>query len=71
MYWASQTLATVGYGDSPARTIPELVLCIVWMVFGVIFYSYLVGAITSDVASSLKNTNTLQYRIKQLDTFRQ
>ena len=63
-YWALQTLVTVGYGDYPARTIPELLLCVVWMVVGVFFYSFLVGAIQSQVQSELKNQDTLKYKLK-------
>ena len=70
-YWALQTLVTVGYGDYPARTIPELLLCVVWMYVGVFFYSFLVGAIQSQVQSELKNHDTLNYKLKQLDEFRE
>lgn len=55
MYWAIQTLVTVGYGDYPARTYPELIMCLVWMAFGVNFYSFLVGSITSHVTSESAN----------------
>lgn len=43
VYWAFQTLTTVGYGDVPAVTDTEKLVAIVWMVFGVGFYSYTIG----------------------------
>lgn len=46
-YWALQTLVTVGFGDFPAITIAEIIICIAWMYVGVFFYSFLVGAIQS------------------------
>ena len=69
-YWALQTLVTVGYGDFPAITIAEIIICIAWMYVGVFFYSFLVGAIQSQVSQELKNTDTLAYKLKQLDEFR-
>ena len=71
VYWAVQTLSTVGYGDYPARTIPELLLCVVWMFAGVTFYSFLVGSINSHIASATKNTESLSFKLQQLDDFKQ
>ena len=71
VYWAVQTLSTVGYGDYPARTIPELLLCVVWMFAGVTFYSFLVGSINSHIASATKDTESLAFKLQQLDDFKQ
>lgn len=43
LYWALQTLTTVGFGDINATTIPEKILAILWMIFGVGFYSFTIG----------------------------
>jgi len=43
IYWALQTLTTVGFGDIYAKTIPEKVIAILWMIFGVGFYSFTIG----------------------------
>jgi len=45
MYWAFQTLTTVGYGDVRAVRDDERIVAIVWMVFGVGFYAYIIGYI--------------------------
>src|SRR5688572_27219034 len=50
LYWALQTVATVGYGDFPVNTVGELILSLVWMVFGVGFYSFVIGNLTSIIA---------------------
>lgn len=68
--WAIQTLVTVGYGDYPARTYPELIMCLVWMAFGVNFYSFLVGSITSHVTSESQNQDNVKYKLKELDNYR-
>ena len=35
-YWAYQTITTVGFGDINVKgDILEMVICIIWMIFGV------------------------------------
>lgn len=58
---------TVGYGSTTARTIPELILAMIWMFLGVNFYSFLVGSTQSQISSEFKNTDTLKYKLRQLD----
>ena len=51
VYWALQTLTTVGYGDIPADTNEEKTVAIFWMVFGVGFYSFTIGNLSSFITS--------------------
>lgn len=51
VYWALQTITTVGYGDITVLTVSELVLSILWMVFGVGFFSFTIGNLSSLLAS--------------------
>lgn len=51
LYWAFQTVTTVGFGDIPAITVSERCLALFWMVFGVGFYSFTVGNLTSIITS--------------------
>ncbi|KAM3131239.1 hypothetical protein pb186bvf_016697 [Paramecium bursaria] len=46
-YWAQQTLTTVGYGDFKARNNLEFLTAIVWIVIGGVFYSMVIGNLTS------------------------
>lgn len=50
-YWAVTTLATVGFGDIYARTEIEMCICMAWMMFGVGFYSVIVGTLSSMLTS--------------------
>ena len=51
LYWAITTLTTVGLGDMNAGTPTERGICILWMMFGVGFYSFTVGSISSVLSS--------------------
>lgn len=67
LYWAFQVLTTVGYGDFSADTTGEYILNLVWMSFGVSFYSFVVGSVTSIIAGEARNTETLKNKLKALD----
>ena len=47
IYWAIQTLLTVGYGDIPAQTNEEMMVAVGWMVLGGFFYTFTIGNLTS------------------------
>lgn len=50
-YWAITTLATVGFGDIHAKTQAEMYISMAWMMFGVGFYSVIVGTLSSMLTS--------------------
>ena len=52
-YWAWQTLTSVGYGDFPKENPAEIWFTLFWMLIGVIFYSIIVGTLTSIFSSEL------------------
>lgn len=43
-YFALTTLSTVGYGDLYPISIPELILGIVFMLVGIVFFSQMMGS---------------------------
>lgn len=51
LYWAITVLTTVGFGDISAFTPAEIFLSILWMLFGIGFYSFVVGSLTSVISS--------------------
>ena len=69
MYWAFQTLTTVGFGDISAFTTTEHVLALMWMIFGVGFYSFTIGNLSSIMASIDIKAHQLQTRLNTLSEF--
>lgn len=59
LYWALQTVATVGFGEFGAFTYAELVMSILWMIYGVGFYSVIIGNLTSMIANKTANSENL------------
>lgn len=69
LYWALQTVSTVGFGDFGARTVAELLLSVVWMIYGVGFYSVVIGNLTSIIANETANSENLYNKLKALEEF--
>jgi hypothetical protein len=67
LYWACQTLTTVGYGDCLPVNMWEFIINIIWMIFGVIFYSVLVASVTSNIQAEANNADKLAGTLKLLD----
>jgi hypothetical protein len=63
IYYALTTLATVGYGDVTAKTNVEMITAIIWMLFGVGFYSFTIGLLSSVMSFIDTKDNTLQKKI--------
>jgi len=49
--WSLQTLTTVGYGDVSIGPGYEKLMTIMWMFFGVGFYSFTIGNLASIISS--------------------
>ena len=47
VYWALQTLTTVGYGDVTPRSVYEKIAGLIWMIIGVGFYAFTIGNLAS------------------------
>jgi len=69
LYWAMTTLATVGYGDiSPISSIEKLV-AMVWMLFGVCFFSFAVSYLTNLINSLNIKDSVLNEKLAAIDEF--
>lgn len=51
LYWSITTMATVGYGDIVAHSIPERWYALLTMLVGIGFFGYIVGNVASILAS--------------------
>jgi hypothetical protein len=61
LYWTLTTVTTVGYGDYVAKTLIEKVFCLCIMTFGVLTYSFFIGALSSIV-------NNINEKNKEMNT---
>ena len=67
VYWAFTTLATVGYGDIAAGTDMERIFSIIWMLFGIGFYSFTIGSLTSMLSDLDSRNNELTVKLNAVD----
>lgn len=62
-------MTTVGFGDISANNNTEYTFACMWMVFGVAFYSYTIGNMTSLITSIDTDNEELQNKLSTLKTF--
>ena len=66
MYWALQTLATVGFGDVPCVTNPEMIYAIFWMGAGSAFFSFMISNLQGTNQDSEKNIQSKLIQLEQM-----
>lgn len=69
-YWSLQTLATVGFGDINYFNVQERIFAIVWMLFGIGFYSYTIGNMTNLIGAMDSSNEELQKNLGILKEYR-
>jgi hypothetical protein len=69
LYWSFSTLFTVGFGDIHAYNKMEYVISIFWMLFGVGFYSFTIGTLSSILVNMDTRENILKYKLSILNDF--
>jgi len=69
LYWAFQTLTTVGYGDFGALNEYEITVTCIWMFVGVSFYSFVVGSLTSVITDTATQEDNLISKLNALEDF--
>lgn len=70
IYFSIATFTTVGYGDVSARTMYEMMISCILMVFGVISYSLLIGSLSSIIYSMDTTEKALREKLNTLDLIR-
>jgi Ion channel len=68
-YWSMQTLTTVGYGDIPPYTDPERIICVLWMMTGVFFYSFTIGNLSNIIGNIDKTSEYIKTRLSSFNAF--
>ncbi len=68
-YWALTTPSTVGYGDIGAVTMMERILCCIWIIFSVFFFSYTVSNLTAMLSNVNSREAILTNKLLIVDTF--
>lgn len=69
VYWAVTTLGTIGYGDITPQNDLERLVAIFWMLFGVGFYTYTIGSLSSLISSIDSREFALTQKLHMINTF--
>jgi len=69
LFWTITTLSTVGYGDIVPGTSVERVLAIAWMLFGVCFFSFTIGSLSTMLNSIDTKEMVLTNKLAAIDEF--
>jgi hypothetical protein len=64
LYFAITSLTTVGYGDISGYTTAEMIIAMLWMMFGVGVYSFIVGTLSSVLSSMDAKTEMVESKLE-------
>ena len=68
-YWSSYTLFTIGFGDIKPSSNLEKIWCIIWIVYGALFYSYTFGNLKTIIESYDKKQLVINSKLKKIEDF--
>lgn len=68
LYWVITTLSTVGYGDLSANNVSERIFCILLMIGGTVWFSYINGTIFGLLQTCDESEAALEAKYTFLDT---
>lgn len=69
LYYSFTTLFTLGFGDIYSINDTEKILSILWMTFGIGFFSFTIGTLSSVLADMDSRENKLKYKLSILNDF--
>lgn len=68
-YFGLVVLSTVGFGDISPLTVGETILVILWILFGIAFYSFFLGTVSSILSSYDQRMSELADRMMKIEEF--
>ncbi|XP_032231588.2 uncharacterized protein LOC5507177 [Nematostella vectensis] len=68
-YWAAATCASVGYGDIRSYQVSEMAYSFVFMIFGIVFYGYIVASVAAGLANADAQRARFQERLTTIGHF--
>ncbi len=69
LYWSFTTLTTVGYGDLTAFSNDEIMISLIWMMFGVGIYSFIIGSLTSVLSNIDARQLAIDRRVRMFEVY--
>ena len=69
LYWAVQTLTTVGYGDVVPLNKTEEWFCIAWMISGAISFTFVISSIANLLTSLETRKSVLAHKLNYVNEF--
>lgn len=66
-YWIFEVITTVGYGDYTGKTLEEYIFSVALEFLGLVFFSFLMGSITSIFGASDNFDDLIEYKLDTLD----
>lgn len=68
-YWSTYTLFTIGFGNISPNSIEEKIFCIIWIVYGALFYSYTFGNLKTIINNFDKREIIINNKLKKVEAF--
>lgn len=69
LYWSTQTMTTIGFGDVTPSTIPELTVSIIVMIVGAVTFAYFVGKMSANVQDANRASSRFHQCMRELNEF--
>ena len=69
LYWSFQTVTTVGYGDFSISTTTEFLIAIWWILWAIIFYTFIIGNVSSIIEGMDEKAGELNSKLNTLNEF--
>lgn len=69
IYWAMTTVTTCGFGDISAKNDIEYVISLIWVLFGVFFYSFTIGTLSTILVNMNTKTNLMSKKLNIINHY--